>query len=95
MPAPPPATISEAELWGRLLELAERELTPEVAKYLLTLRFPAADVERMHALSEKAREGTLTRCERAEMDTYERVGHSLSIIKSKARGTIKRQRRPS
>ncbi|MEW6212035.1 MAG: hypothetical protein AB1631_27010 [Acidobacteriota bacterium] len=46
----------------------------------------------MRDLSEKARAGTLRSSERLEMDVYERVGHSLSLMKSKARRVLKRAR---
>ncbi len=39
----------------------------------------------MHALAEKARQGTLTPEEQQEVDNYERVGHYLAILQSKAR----------
>ena len=42
----------------------------------------------MHELAEKARAGTLTVEEHVEMDNYERVGHLLSLMKSKARKEI-------
>jgi len=37
----------------------------------------------------KAKEGTLTANEEVEMDNYERVGHMLSLMKSKARRSLK------
>jgi hypothetical protein len=47
----------------------------------------------MRELSAKARRGTLTPEEDAEMDNFERVGSILSILKSKARQVLKRSRR--
>jgi hypothetical protein len=41
----------------------------------LRLRFPRGDVERMHALSAKAKEGALTADEDQELEDYIRVGH--------------------
>jgi hypothetical protein len=90
MPKAAPLATSEAALWGRLLEPASEELSPEAARYILTLRFPQPDIERMHELAEKARVGTLTSSQRLEMDIYERVGHALSLMKSKARRVLKR-----
>ena len=43
----------------------------------------------MEQLAEKAREGTLTSEEQAEIDCYERVGHFLSLLRSKARISLK------
>ena len=43
----------------------------------------------MHQLSAKAREGTLTPEEQAAANNYERVGHLLNILQSKARRSLK------
>lgn len=48
----------------------------------------------MRDLAAKAREDTLTLEENIERDNYERVGHVLSIIKSKARKALKSVRNP-
>ena len=45
----------------------------------------------MQLLSEKAEAGTLTRSERAQAENYERIGHFLSTLKSKARSSLKRK----
>ena len=83
---------NETALWGRLLDPVETALSPEAARYLINLRFPQSDVNRMQELAEKAREGTLTLEEHIEMDNYERVGHVLSLMKSKARQSLKKMR---
>lgn len=87
--------ISEAALWGRLLEPAESAMSPEAARYFLALSFPPTDLARMRALAEKARAGTLTTGEQSEMDTYEQVGHALSLLKSKARQALQQTRTAS
>jgi uncharacterized protein YnzC (UPF0291/DUF896 family) len=85
-------STSEAALWGRLLDPIGTELSPEAARYLLALRFPQPDIDRMHELAEKARASTLTLEEHIELDNYERVGHVLSLMKSKARQALKKVR---
>ena len=52
---------------------------------LLTLDFPPEDRERMNQLAARAGDGELTDDEQREIDAYERVGHILSLLKSKAR----------
>jgi hypothetical protein len=79
------ATKTTESLWERLIEPEENEMTAEAARYLLTLKFPAADIDRMNELAAKAREGTLTPDEVDELEAYIRVGNRLSILKSKAR----------
>ena len=80
---------NEAALWGRLLEPAQADLSTEAAHYLLSLHFPQSDLERMRELAEKARQGTHANSESSELDIYEQVGHALSLMKSKARRTLK------
>jgi hypothetical protein len=42
----------------------------------------------MRELSAKARDGTLTPAERDEVNNYERVGHLVNILQSKARRSL-------
>ncbi len=83
---------NEAALWGRLLDPVGVELSAEAARYILTMTFPQPDIERMQELAEKARAGMLTLDEHIELDNYERVGHVLSLMKSKARQALKKAR---
>jgi hypothetical protein len=86
------APKTEAEVWLRILH-PDEELSPRVARAILGLSFPKNDINRMHKLSAKARAGTLTPEEDAEMDNFERVGSILSILKSKARQVLRRSSR--
>lgn len=82
----------EAALWGRLLDPVKADLSPGAAQYILNLKFPQSDIDRMQALAEKAREGSLTLEEHIEMDNYEQAGHVLSLLKSKVRKSLKKIR---
>jgi hypothetical protein len=88
LPDAPAIGLSEAALWGRLLEPVGATLSAEAARYLLNLRFPQSDLDRMRELAEKAREGSLILEEHIELDNYERVGQVLSLLKSKARKSL-------
>ncbi len=88
----PLAPNTEAEVWLRILH-PDEEFSPRAARVILGLSFPENDVARMHELSAKARAGTLTPEEDAEMDDFERVGSILSTLKSKARQVLKRSSR--
>jgi hypothetical protein len=83
---------TEAEIWLRILH-PDEELSPRAARVIVELSFPKNDLSRMHELSAKARAGTLTPEEDAEMDNFERVGSILSTLKSKARQVLRRSRR--
>lgn len=80
---------SEAAILERIIEPQRHDLSPELARQLLSWKFPHTDVERMNDLSAKAREGTLTPQEDRELDGYIRIGHFLSMVKSKARMALK------
>jgi hypothetical protein len=83
------APKTEAEVWLRILH-PDDNLSPRVANAILGLSFQKDDLARMHELSAKARAGSLTPEEDAEMDAFERVGSILSTLKSKARQVVKR-----
>ena len=83
------AGTSEVAIFSRVLEPDRATLAPAAARAILALGFCQADKDRMRRLSAKAREGTLTAEEQAEINNYERVGHILSLMKSKARLSLK------
>lgn len=79
---------SDAAILNRLLEAEQPALTADAAKSILALQFTDSDIRRMNLLAEKAREGALSEEERDELDNYERVGHLLSLMKSRARRSL-------
>jgi hypothetical protein len=83
------AGTSEVAIFGRVLEPEEATLDVAAAKAILNLDFQQADKDRMRVLLAKAKQGTLTADEQVEIDNYERVGHMLSLMKSKARRSLK------
>lgn len=87
--------VNEITIFGRLIESGEGGLSPQAARYILSIGFGPEERERMHLLAQKAQEGTLTAAEKIEIDGYERVGTLLSIWKSKARKALKQHRRDS
>jgi hypothetical protein len=80
---------SDAAILSRLIAPDIENLPPEVARYLLSLAFCQSDRNRMHVLAAKAREGTLTPAEQSEAESYERIGHLLALLQSKARKSLK------
>jgi hypothetical protein len=83
------AGTSEVAIFGRVLEPEEATLDVAAAKAILNLDFQQADKDRMRGLLAKAKKGTLTADEQVEIDNDERVGHMLSLMKSKARRSLK------
>jgi hypothetical protein len=84
------AGTSEVAIFSRVLEGDRAGFSPAAAQAILDLGFPQADKDRMRELSAKAREGILSPDEQAEISHYEIVGHILSLMKSKARRSLKR-----
>ena len=82
------AAKNDADILARVIVPGNPELTKQTAKMLLTLDFPPEDRERMNHLAARAGDGELTEDERREIDAYERVGHIVSLLKSKARAWL-------
>lgn len=83
---------SEVAILSRVLEPDKPSLSPQAARDILAFDFSPDDKDCMRQLSAKARAGTLTPEERAVIDNYERVGHLLNIMQSKARRFLKSRR---
>jgi hypothetical protein len=86
---------ADAAILDRVILPGNGKLSAPLARYILSMKFSTDDVETINRLSGKAREGTLTPKEEAELDSYLRVGHFMSVMKSKARMAIKRLNRSS
>jgi hypothetical protein len=83
---------SDVAILSPVIEPDKPTLSHEAARAILALDFTAADKRRLRALSAKAREGTLTPDEKLAIDNYERVGHVINIMQSKARRSLKTRR---
>ena len=79
----------EAAILHRLVDPETPNLSVEAAQSLLAIKFSPEDVSRMHELLDKANAGTMTPEEQEESLTYERVGHMLALLQSKARKSLK------
>jgi hypothetical protein len=83
---------SEVAILNRVIEPGKPTFSPESARDILALDFTQEDKERMHQLSVKAQEGTLTPDEETAITNYERIGHLINILQSKARRSLKLRR---
>jgi hypothetical protein len=77
------------EILTRTIKPTEGNLSIEAARSILSFRLAPADWERVNELAAKARAGTLTVEERAELDEYERITCLLELMQSKARLSLK------
>jgi hypothetical protein len=82
---------TEAAILARIIEADERELTPDAARYLLSMRLPTRDEARVDELSAKARAGSLSEAEGKELDSYLHIGSLLAVMQSNARRRLKRE----
>ncbi len=76
---------TEAAILARVIEADEKEVTPDVARYLLSMQLPEADRERVDELSAKARSGSLNVAEEEELESYLHIGSLLAVMQSRAR----------
>ena len=83
------APNTEAAILARVIESDPAAITPDVARYLLSMQLPEADNERVDELSAKARAGSLTEEEVHELDGYLHIGRLLAVVQSRARRVLK------
>ena len=80
---------TEAAILARVIESDPEAITPDVARYLLSMQLPRADEERVNELSAKARAGCLSEGETQELDSYLHIGRLLAVMQSRARTMLK------
>ena len=82
---------NDAAILSRIIQPDRGDLTLAAARALLKLSFTAEDRERMHELVVKNQDGTLTKGEKNDLDSFVRVGRLLDLLAAKARLTLKKQ----
>ena len=83
-----PSPLTEAEIFGRIVQPEDGNLPQEISQLILNLRFEAEDVTHMNQLAEKNNQGALSETERQEMERYLRVGSFLNLLHAKARRSL-------
>ncbi len=81
----------DVAIMARIVHPERGDLSLAAARAFLAFEFKKSDHERMGVLSQKANAGILTSAEQAELDDFERVGHLLGLMQSKARLTLKKR----
>jgi hypothetical protein len=90
MPFTTATPYSEVAILNRLIRPERNDLSVTAARAILKIDFEQSDRDRMRELSRKAREGTLKPEEQEEINCYERLGHLLALLHSKARLSLKK-----
>ena len=81
---------TEAAILARIIiQSDETELSPEAARYLLSMKLPSSDEDQVNELSAKARASSLTEADTQELDSYVHIGSLLAVMQSKARRLLK------
>ena len=83
---------TDAAIFGRLLEHDRAEMTPALARYVLSLGFDDTDQVRMRNLAERNQLGELSSLEHDELMSFVKAGHLLALLHSKARKSLKKKR---
>ena len=78
-----------AEILARTIKPRAGDLSVEAARSILSFRLSEDDRDRVNELAAKARSGTLTAEQRAELDEYERITGLLELMQSKARLSLR------
>jgi hypothetical protein len=81
-------TTTEFSIFGRILANG-KTMSKDLASYVLTLGFAAADQVRMGELAERNQLGDLNAEEHEELMSYVRAGHLLALMHSQARMALK------
>jgi hypothetical protein len=83
-------TITEVDIFSRLIDASNPSLTPDAASGILQLGYSEADHARMAELAEKSNAGHLSSDEERELQSFIFVGDVLSLLKSKARLSLRK-----
>ena len=79
----------EPAIWARLIQSPKEPISPEAARYLLSIDFSQADRARMQELMDESNEGQLTSDDEAELDSYVNIANVLSVMHSRARVALR------
>lgn len=78
----------EVSILAGILGNGRKQLTHEIARYILDLGFSDEEKSRMHDLAVRNQKDALSSIEKEELSAFGKAGDILSILKSKARRTL-------
>lgn len=81
--------FTEAAIFGRTIEADNDNLSPELARHILSLSISPSDRQRVAELLDKQRSEPLTDHEQEELKNLNHVADLLSLWHSKARRALK------
>ena len=81
--------LTEGDILERIIATRNGSLSPEAARSLLELQFPASDSVRIRALLRKNNSGRISAQERIVLEKYLRVGQLLDLLHANARASLR------
>ncbi|MGE3406328.1 MAG: hypothetical protein AB7I37_05890 [Pirellulales bacterium] len=81
---------TQATILTRALGTASAPMTEDLARYLISIKLDPTDEQRANELAEKARQGSLSLVEQAEIDEYRRVGRVMESLRLRAHISLNR-----
>jgi hypothetical protein len=81
---------SDIGIFARMLSNG-RPMTPDLARYVLTLGFSESDQVRMQDLSSRNQQGELSPAEQEELMAFVRASHLLALLHSTARQALNKK----
>lgn len=79
---------TQSAILDRALTLHATPMTPDVARFLVSIQLGPFDVQRANELAAKARDGSLTIDEQTEIDEYRRAGRTIEMLKLRAKASL-------
>lgn len=81
---------AKTSIFDRVVSRGLDDLSPDVARALLRMKFSRSELDRIQELNAGARAGALSDAQWAELEGYLQLGSLLTLMHSKARLAIKR-----
>jgi hypothetical protein len=82
--------LKHPEILERVIKSGQSGLSPELARYVLSLRFSAADKARYTTLAEQAQRTQLSSEEQSELEDFVALGDFLAMLHAQARAELLR-----
>ena len=79
---------TQAEILARAIDCHDNGLSPDAARFIISLKLAEGDEHRMNELAEKARQGQLTAAEENELEEFRRCGRLMEMLKLKSRKVL-------
>jgi hypothetical protein len=89
-PSPGALKKTGAAILSRALQVKDKDVPPEGARFILGLGIREEDKKRMLKLLEKQQKGRITAQEKDELESYVQADNLLSILKAQALLALKR-----